>query len=98
MIVSTMAIRMREIEGDFKKFCYTCNGNRCYIYFRNLCDFLRWFDNITHKAKAYPQYQYEIPNRMDPGEEIALQDIPFDQNFKVKVYYFDPEIHAEVIQ
>jgi len=86
MIVGSEEIRQREVKGTFRRFVYTCNGHPCFVYCHKQEDFWRLVAHWQRMSKAQTKnkYQYQILDLSNEGEAINLEDIPAEQNFKVK--------------
>lgn len=90
MIIGTKEIQRREVKGTFRRVTYTNNGFPCYVYCHQWTDFLRlvaWWQRLS-KSQCFSKYDYQVPDLSFEGDEIPLEEIPIDQNFKVKVLLY----------
>lgn len=90
MIVGLREIQRRDVKGTFRRFTYTNNGHLCYVYCHLWTDFLRlvaWWKRLS-KSQCFRRYDFQVPDLSFEGDEIALEEIPKDQNFKVKVLLY----------
>jgi len=83
MFVDSETIRAKKIFGTFKKYTYFCNGIPSYVYCTKPTDVLTLI-GIWNRRGYNGLYVYTV-NDLE-GENIALADIPFDQDYHVKVY------------
>ncbi len=81
MFVGHTEVRERKIKGKFKKFTYTQNDHNCFVYCESANDFEKLFYSWVQQASS-PSYEgkYEYKIVDGKGLEIALKDIPTDEN------------------
>lgn len=108
VIVGSKEIRWRQVFGAFKKFAYVAHSKHCpegvvcYVYCYKSLDFIRLLAHWTAQAARgiYKEmgYYYTLTLNGYDGEDIALTNIPADNNFKVKVLLHDSIVGVSYIQ
>jgi hypothetical protein len=92
-IVTSEAIRKKEIFGNFIKFTYYTKSSKSptpienSVYCYNESDFIKLLKNWNDQAKRlHADYFYYYKG---DSNTINLEDIPVDNNFKLKVMLTD---------
>lgn len=108
VLVGSKEIRGRQIKGVFKRFSYIAHSKHCpegvvcYVYCYKSLDFIRllarWAALAARGIYKERGYFYTLTLNGYDGEDIALTDIPADNNFKVKVLLHDSNVGVSYIQ
>lgn len=108
MIVGHKEINKGDIFGTYKKYTYISHskncpeGVKCYVYCTSDSAFekLLFFWSKQAKSSFYKdiQYNYTLSLNGYVGKDIALEDIPADQNYKLKMSLHCSNIGVQYIQ
>jgi len=108
IFVGSKEIQNKEIFGTFKKYTYISHSKNCpegiysYVYCTSDRDFQRllsfWDKQIKRSYYREMEYKYTLSLKGLEGKEISLEDIPSDQDFKVKVWLHESNVEVSYIQ
>lgn len=108
VFVGSKEIQNNEVFGTFKKYTYISHSKNCpegvpdYVYCTSDNDFQRllsfWEKQARRTYYKEMKYNYTLSLKGFEGEDIPLEEIPFDQNFKVKVWLHESNVEVSYIQ